>query len=121
MSRLLIVEDEEVLADSLQDILKNEGHQVFTVHDGKAAVEAFLRERPDLVLLDLMLPRLDGASVLERLRRDQPTAAVLILTTSSREALRGQSVQGFLQKPFSLEALLEAVRSALPASTPPAS
>lgn len=113
MSRILIVEDEAVLTDSLQDVLEGEGHQVFTAHNGMDALDALAREPLELVLLDLMLPLVDGPTVLETLRRETPSPAVLVVTSCGREALRGQPVQGFLRKPFSLEALLGAVRAVL--------
>jgi DNA-binding response OmpR family regulator len=113
MSRILIVEDEEVLTDSLQDILEGEGHQVLTARNGMDALDLVAREQLDLVLLDLMLPLVDGLTVLERLRRDTPSTAVLVVTSCSREALKGRPVQGFLRKPFSLEALLGAVKAVL--------
>ncbi|HYO64960.1 MAG TPA: response regulator [Archangium sp.] len=113
MSRILIVEDEEVLTDSLQDILEGEGHQVFTARNGLDALDTLGREQLDLVLLDLMLPLVNGLEVLETLRREAPSTAVIVVTSCGREALKGQSVQGFLRKPFSLEALLGAVKSVL--------
>jgi DNA-binding response OmpR family regulator len=119
MSRILIVEDEEVLTDSLQDILEGEGHQVLTARNGMDALDTLAREQLDLVLLDLMLPLVDGLTVLQTLRRDSPSTAVLVVTSCGREALKGQPVQGFLRKPFSLEALLHAVKSVLPLVSSP--
>ncbi|MCY1073641.1 response regulator [Archangium lansingense] len=118
MSRLLIVDDEEILTDSLQDILEGEGHRVLTAHNGMAALDTLAREQLDLVLLDLMLPLVDGLTVLETLRRDTPSTAVLVVTSCASEALQGQLVQGFLRKPFSLTALLRAVEAVLPPVPP---
>ncbi|HEX5744678.1 MAG TPA: response regulator [Archangium sp.] len=118
MSRILIVEDEEVLTDSLQDILEGEGHQVLTARNGMDALDTLEHEPLDLVLLDLMLPLVDGLQVLEALRRDTPATAVLVVTSCGREALKGQPVQGFLRKPFSLEALLRAVKNVLTPASP---
>jgi DNA-binding response OmpR family regulator len=118
MSRILIIEDEEVLADSLQDILEGEGHQVRTARNGLDALDVLAREKPDLALLDLMLPLVDGLTVLKALRRDSPSSAVVVVTSCSREALRDLPVQGFLRKPFSLEALLGAVKKVLSVPSP---
>jgi len=118
MSRILIVEDEEVLTDSLQDILEGEGHQVLTAQNGMDALDTLAHEQLDLVLLDLMLPLVDGLTVLQTLRRDAPSTPVLVVTSCGREALKGQPVQGFLRKPFSLQALLDAVKSVLPQAPP---
>jgi CheY-like chemotaxis protein len=113
MSRILIVEDEEILADSLQDILRAEGHQVRTTYNGREALEVLKHECAELVLLDMMLPVVDGGRVLETLRRDCPATAVLVVTSTDPHILRGQSVEGFLRKPFSLDDLLLQVRLAL--------
>jgi two-component system response regulator AtoC len=118
MSRILIVEDEEVLTDSLRDILEGEGHQVLTARNGRDALDTLARERLELVLLDLMLPLVDGLEVLEALRRDRPSTAVIVVTSFGREALKGQPVQGFLRKPFTLEALLGAVNRVLTPASP---
>lgn len=118
MSRILIIEDEEVLADSLQDILSSEGHQVSTARNGLDALDVIAREKPDLALLDLMLPLVDGLTVLRSLRHDSPSTAVVVVTSCSREALKGLPVQGFLRKPFSLDALLGAVKKVLSELSP---
>jgi DNA-binding response OmpR family regulator len=118
MSRILIIEDEEVLANSLQDILEGEGHQVRTARNGLDALDVLAREKPDLALLDLMLPLVDGLTVLKALRRDSPSSAVVVVTSCSREALQDLPVQGFLRKPFSLEALLGAVKKVLSVPSP---
>lgn len=118
MSRILIIEDEEVLADSLQDILAAEGHHVLTARNGLDALDVMTREKPDLALLDLMLPLVDGITVLKALRRDSPSTAVVVVTSCSRETLQGLPVQGFLRKPFSLDALLGAVKKVLTAPPP---
>ncbi|HZH14293.1 MAG TPA: response regulator [Archangium sp.] len=118
MSRILIVEDEEILTASLRDILEGEGHQVLTAHNGMDALDTLAREPLDLVLLDLMLPLVDGLTVLQRLQRDAPSTAVVVVTSYGREALEGQPVQGFLRKPFSLDALLSTVRSVMPQAPP---
>jgi DNA-binding response OmpR family regulator len=113
MSRILIVEDEEVLAASLKDILEGEGHHVLTARNGLDALELLGRERPDLMLLDLMLPLMDGLTVLKQLRRELPTTAVVVVTSCARAVLGDIPIQGFLRKPFSLDALLGAVKNAL--------
>lgn len=113
MSRILIVEDEEVLVASLKDILEGEGHHVLTARNGLDALELLARERPELLLLDLMLPLMDGLTVLKTLRRELPTTAVLVVTSCARSVLGDLPIQGFLRKPFSLDALLGAVKSAL--------
>jgi DNA-binding response OmpR family regulator len=118
MSRLLIIEDEELLASSLRDILEGEGHHVLMARNGLDAQEMLEREKPDLVLLDLMLPLVDGVTVLKHLRRDAPDLAVVVMTSCAPQVLEQLPVQGFLRKPFSLDALLDTTRALL-AQPPP--
>lgn len=113
MSDILVVEDEEILAEALEDILRSEGHRVRKAHNGREALESLALGRVDLVLLDMMMPVMDGHAVLEVLRRDSPTTAVLVVTSAARDILRGQHVEGFLRKPFSLDGMLAKVRAVL--------
>ena len=118
MSRILIVEDEQALADSLQDIFLYEGHQVSIAHNGRAGLAQLSRAPVDLVLLDLMLPLMDGVAMLEALRRDSPRTPVLVVTACTRDVLRGMPVEGFLRKPFSLDTLLVRVKALLGTPAP---
>lgn len=113
MRDILIVEDEEILAEALQDILHSEGYRVSVAHNGREALKSLTQGRVDLVLLDMMMPLVDGNEVLGVLRRDHPGTAVLVVTSASRDILRGQPVEGFLRKPFSLDELLGRVRTVL--------
>ena len=78
--RILIVEDEENLRMALADALSAEGYEVLEAADGETGLALALREGPDVVLLDLMLPGRDGFSVLRALREDRLTAPVLVLS-----------------------------------------
>ena len=113
MSDILVVEDEEILAEALEDILRSDGHQVRKAHNGREALESLALGPADLVLLDMMMPVVDGNAVLEVLRRDAPGTGVLVVTSASRDILHGQRVEGFLRKPFSLDELLGKVRAVL--------
>jgi DNA-binding response OmpR family regulator len=113
MSRILIAEDEDLLADTLKDVLSSEGHEVHTVHNGRDALTLLERERPDVLLLDLMLPLVDGLEVLQALERLSPGTAVVVETSCTPEVLEGQRVHGFLRKPFTLDQFLNTVRSVL--------
>ena len=113
MSRILIVEDEELLADTLKDVLGSEGHEVRAVHNGRDALTVLERERPDLLLLDLMLPLVDGLEVLEAVGRLSPGTAVVVETSCTPDVLEGRRVQGFLRKPFSLDQFLTTLRAVL--------
>jgi len=115
MPRVLVVEDEETLADAIQDILLGEGLDVQLARNGLDAWRLLEGGAPDLLLLDLMLPLLDGRKLLERVRgserlRELP---VVVLTNASRTALGDQQVRLFLPKPVSFEKLVGSVRSVL--------
>jgi len=112
--RVLVVEDEQSLRDGIVDLLTGDGHDVVAVGDGVAGVEAGLRDPFDLVLLDLMLPRLDGMEVCRRLRSARPGMPILMLTArgSEDDKVRGlmEGADDYVTKPFSARELLARVR-----------
>lgn len=116
-ARILVVEDEEPLRMALCDALRSEGFQVMEAADGIAGRDLALREDPDLVLLDLMLPKLDGFGVLSALRADRLTAPVVILSARGEEWDRIQGFEvgadDYVVKPFSMRELLLRVRALL--------
>jgi DNA-binding response OmpR family regulator len=115
--RVLVVEDDPALAVFLQKGLMLEGHEVERVGDGDAALEMAAQQAPDLVVLDLGLPRRDGSEVLEILRRDFPTALVLVLTGRSQVEERVRCLDlgadDFVLKPFSFHELMARCRALL--------
>lgn len=115
--RILVVEDEEILRMALVDALVAEGFEVLEAADGELGLEMALREDPDLILLDLMLPRLDGLSVLRRIREDRLAAPVLILSARGEEWDRVQGFEvgadDYVVKPFSMRELLLRIRAHL--------
>ncbi len=117
MSRILIVEDELPMRTALKDCLEAEGHRVLTAADGEAGLQRALEEKPDLVLLDIMMPRLDGYAVCAELRRIESPAAILMLTAKGqvddRVAGLDAGADDYLVKPFSIEELLARVRALL--------
>ena len=112
--RILVVEDEASLRDGIADLLRGDGHEVATVADGVAGVEAGLRAPFDVVVLDLMLPRLDGMEVCRRLRAARPGMPILMLTArgSEDDKVRGlmEGADDYVTKPFSARELLARVR-----------
>jgi two-component system response regulator RegX3 len=112
--RILVVEDEASLRDGIVDLLVGDGHAVTAVGDGVAGVEAGLREPFELVVLDLMLPRLDGMEVCRRLRAARPGMPILMLTArgSEDDKVRGliEGADDYVTKPFSARELLARVR-----------
>jgi DNA-binding response OmpR family regulator len=112
--RILVVEDEPSLRDGIVDLLRGDGHEIVAAGDGVAGVEAGLREPFELVVLDLMLPRLDGMEVCRRLRAARPGLPILMLTArgSEDDKVRGlmEGADDYVTKPFSARELLARVR-----------
>jgi DNA-binding response OmpR family regulator len=117
MNRLLIVEDELAMRTALADVLETEGYRVITAPDGAAGLERALKEKPDLVLLDIMLPKLDGFAVCAELRRLGHAEPILMLTAKGQVEDRVTGLDAgaddYLVKPFSTDELLARVRALL--------
>ena len=115
--RILVVEDEQHLAEVVSDNLALEGFQVEVIGDGEQALRAIQSDPPALVLLDVMLPGLDGFAVCERLRAAKNEVPILFLTAKNADddRVRGLALGGddFLGKPFDLRELILRVRAIL--------
>ncbi|MBD0739049.1 response regulator transcription factor [Streptomyces sp. CBMA29] len=115
--RVLVVDDEAPLADLLSMALRYEGWQVRTEADGAGALRAARETRPDAVVLDVMLPDMDGLEVLAKLRRDTPDVPVLFLTAKDavEDRIAGLTAGGddYVTKPFSLEEVVARLRGLL--------
>ena len=114
---MLVVDDDEPIAASVRRALEYAGYAVTVAHDGPAALAAAERDRPDLVVLDLMLPGMDGLTVCRRLRDASSPALVLMLTardtTPDRVTGLDAGADDYLVKPFAYEELLARVRALL--------
>jgi DNA-binding response OmpR family regulator len=117
MSRILIIEDETPMRTALADILADEGYRVLTAVDGESGLEKAVNDKPDIILLDIMMPRLDGYAVCAELRRLSNPVPVLMLTAKGmiEDRVKGLDVgaDDYLVKPFSTEELLARVRALL--------
>jgi two-component system, NtrC family, response regulator PilR len=114
---ILIVDDEEVLQDVLTVLMQKEGHHTFSAYSGEEALETLEREEIDLVLLDLMLPGMDGMQVLKEIRQRQPDQVVVVITAfssieSAIEAMR-EGAFHYIPKPFKNEEVLLTLRKGL--------
>ncbi len=114
--KILVVEDELSLRETLAYNLKKDGYAVESVGDGRTALEAARRMKPDLVVLDLMLPELDGFEVARVLRKEM-TTAILMLTARDEEIDRVVGLEvgadDYMTKPFSMRELLARVKAQL--------
>ena len=117
MERILIIEDETPMRTALRDLLAGEGYRVLTAVDGESGLARALAEKPDLILLDVMMPKLDGFAVCAELRRLNHDVPVLMLTAKGQIEDRVTGLDAgaddYLVKPFSAEELLARVRALL--------
>jgi DNA-binding response OmpR family regulator len=115
--KILVVEDEPDMARGLQFNLEARGFDVVLAADGDAGYRAALRERPDLVLLDVMLPKRDGFEICKALRKAEPSLPVLILTAKGREddVVLGLKLgaDDYVRKPFSVAELIARIETVL--------
>ena len=119
MPRILVVDDEVDLTWALHRSLSDEGYDVSLAHDGREALTAVARQRPDLILMDIMMPQMDGLEVCRRLRHDPNCAAVPILFLTVRSDISDRvkgldtGADDYLSKPFHLGELKARVRALL--------
>ncbi|HEX2250591.1 MAG TPA: response regulator [Gemmatimonadales bacterium] len=125
MAKILLAEDEKQIADMITFKLTNGGHQIVRAEDGEQAFAAAKQELPDLILLDAMMPGINGFEVLRRLKADASlrTIPVIMVTAKGHErdvlnGLRGGAID-YVVKPFSLKELSARVELALRRDPPP--
>lgn len=113
---ILIVDDDENLVDILKIYLEKDGYRVLEAYDGVDALQTFRDKRPDLVVLDLMLPKMDGEKVCQRIRQDSDVP-IIMLTAKTREddKIKGLDLgaDDYVTKPFSRGELLARIRAGL--------
>lgn len=121
MSRILIIEDDPAINRGLRESLTQAGYDVLSALDGETGVEIAMQESPDLVILDILLPRLNGYEVCQQLRAQAFTVPILMLTSKKEEEdkLQGFSLgaDDYLTKPFSVSEVLARVKAILRRST----
>lgn len=121
MSKILIVEDEPDMILGLRDNFEMEGYQVIIAGDGAEGLEKAQSQKPDLVLLDLMMPKMSGLDVCRNLRRSGFTSPILMLTARGQEVDKVLGLEvgadDYITKPFSLSELLARVRAHLRRAT----
>ncbi len=116
MARVLVIEDDDAISHLLRLVLESEGHEVLLADDGSRGIAVARRRAPDVVILDIMMPFMDGFAVLEALREDDRTVTipVLMLTANQTEAVEERcyrlGAQAFVRKPFDPGILLGTVK-----------
>ncbi len=117
MADILIAEDEKNVREGLEDLFAGAGYGVRAAKDGAEALSAYIKRRPDLVLLDVMMPRKDGFNVLTEIRRRDPLIPVLVLTALNEQIDKvrglGLGADDYITKPFDVNELLARVARAL--------
>src|SRR5947209_16056186 len=114
---ILIVDDDHELSDGLRVVLERQGHRVIQARDGQQGKQQVYNQRPDLVILDMMMPRMGGYPVLEHFRgkTDAPPIIMITANEGSRHKAYAEylGVVDYIRKPFAMERLLEAVERGL--------
>ena len=116
--RILLVDDDYEIVESMRMLLESKGYAVIVARDGNQGLAMAERENPDLLILDMMMPKRSGFLVLEKLRRSRPEPMRIIMITAN-EGSRHKAyaemlgVVDYLRKPFAMDVLLDAVRRAL--------
>jgi DNA-binding response OmpR family regulator len=117
MTKILIVEDEPNMVAGLRDNFEFEGYQVITAPDGVAGLERALSDSPDLVILDVMMPRMSGLEVCKHLKAKRPSTPIIMLTARGQEVDKVVGLElgadDYVTKPFSIRELLARVKAVL--------
>jgi two-component system alkaline phosphatase synthesis response regulator PhoP len=122
-TRILIVEDEPAMVAGLRDNFEYEGYDVISAHDGVAGLERALAEQPDLVVLDVMMPRMSGLDVCKQLKAKRPSMPIIMLTARGQEIDKVVGLElgadDYVTKPFSIRELMARVKAVLRRVSPP--
>ncbi len=118
--KILIVDDDREMVELIELFLSNAGYETISAYSGEEALEKTFREKPDLILLDIMMPKIDGWEVLRRIKNDPETqntpVAFITARTQNIDKMIGLSVmkaEGYITKPFGKKELLEEVERIL--------
>lgn len=117
MATVLVIDDEEGIRNLLDTLLSRKGYEVVLASNGKKGLELFRRKRPDVVVLDLKMPQMNGLTVLQQVRQLNPTQPVVILTgagtAEAEQQVRALGVTEYVEKEFSLHRLGDALKRLL--------
>jgi CheY-like chemotaxis protein len=117
MSKILVIDDEQSIRDLLDRLLRRKGYDVVLAESGRKGLELFRRERPDVIVLDLKMPEMDGLTVLRQIRSLNRSQPVIVLTGSRtaemEQQVRALGVTEYIAKGFSLHLLGDALKRLL--------
>ena len=116
MKTILLVDDDFELADGVKSVLERQGHRVLSARDGHQGKQMIYDHRPDLVILDMMMPRMGGYPVLEHFKgKDAPPIIMITANEGNRHKAYAEylGVVDYIRKPFAMERLMEAIHKLL--------
>lgn len=112
--KILIVEDEPDLVLMLKARLESEGYEVYSAYDGIEGIKKTKKIKPDVILVDIMMPKLDGYSMAQRLKEDDSTTSIPIIVVTIKETMKDlftkMGINHYFTKPFKTEELLDAIK-----------
>lgn len=115
---ILVVDDDHEIAHAIRAMLENKGYRVMTASDGNAGINVAEREHPDMVIVDMMMPKKSGFLVLERLKKNPSPPRIIMITANEGGRHRAYAemlgVDDYIRKPFAMDKLLESVRKHCP-------
>jgi len=124
MAKVLVIDDEQGIRALLDTLLRRKGYDVIVAESGQKGLECFRRERPDVLVLDLKMPGMDGLTVLRQVRSLDPMMPVIILTgagtAETEQRVRALGVTEYVEKEFSLHLLGDALKRLLKTPNPTA-
>jgi DNA-binding response OmpR family regulator len=119
---ILIVDDDRELVEGVRAVLERQGYRVIQAHDGHQGKQAIYNQRPDLVILDMMMPRMGGYPVLEHFRGKPDAPPIIMITANEGSRHKAYAeylgVVDYIRKPFAMERLLETVNKTLASPAP---
>ena len=120
MAKILVVDDAEFLRLRISKMLKGDGHEVIEAENGAVAIQKYAANRPDIVLMDITMPEMDGLSALKEIRSRDPKAKVVMLTALGQESVVLEAIKSgakdFIVKPFERDRVMNAIGKLLPQS-----
>lgn len=122
MAKILVIDDEQGIRDLLHTLLSRKGYDVVVAENGRKGLDLYRRERPDVIVLDLKMPVMDGLAVLQEVRKINPSQPVIILTGAAtpemEQQVRALGVSEFVEKEFSLHLLGDSLKRILAPTGP---